>query len=85
MPFLSEREIRVRTVETQTYMHAHSHTHTHTHIHIHNKMGGVSITLMKRLIIKFMRAGVTKPHHSAAMRQVVKEMLTVRLSTVEDG
>lgn len=31
---------------------------------------------MKSLIIKFMRARVTKPHHSAAMRQVVKESLT---------
>lgn len=33
----------------------------------------LSLTVMKRLIIKFMRAGVAEPHHSAAMRQVVKE------------
>lgn len=33
------------------------------------------ITLMKRLIIKFIRVVVIEPHHSAAMRQVVKESI----------
>lgn len=51
---------------------------------MHKEMGGVSITLIKRLIIKFMRAGVTKPHHSAAMRQVVKESLLERLREAEE-
>lgn len=38
--------------------------------------GELAFTVMKRLIIKFMRAGVTRAHHSAAMRQVVKESPT---------
>lgn len=71
--FLYVRKIRVRTGETHTSLLKQGH------IHMHWTRGGASSTLMKMLTVKFMMAGVTKPHHSAAMRQVVKEMLTERL------
>lgn len=75
--FLYIAKIRVRTGETHTSLPRL----TQIHIDMHWKMGGASFTLMKMPAVKFMMAGVTKPHHSAAMRQVVKEMLTVRLGS----
>lgn len=60
-------------------------TWRNTQRHEHKEVGGAAVILMKRLIIKFMRPGAPRPHHSAALRQVVKETLTGRLREAREG